>query len=99
MEEVLLILTYVPNSRNLKCRSVTVHGLTEIEKEVLNNKILQGWTYWDSVTKSKLSLNGQSRLIMMILSLIPVSTLIPDNVKWLKMSGVKHLLIQSSAKY
>tara|TARA_B100000085_G_scaffold218312_1_gene202934 strand:+ start:1089 stop:2501 length:1413 start_codon:yes stop_codon:yes gene_type:complete len=77
---------------NLKCRSCNSTWSTEIEKEVLNNKILQGWTYWDSVTKSETVRKWAEQIDYDDPKFDPVSNIDLDNVKWLKMSGGETLI-------
>ena len=77
---------------NLKCRSCNSNWSNKIEKEVLENPEIQGWTHWDNVTRSEISRKRAERIDWEDPNYDIISSLDMKNVRWLKISGGETLL-------
>lgn len=77
---------------NLKCRSCNSIWSDKIEKEVLANPEIQGWSHWDNVTKSKANMERAKKINWEDPNYDIVSSLNLDKVLYLKMSGGETLL-------
>jgi hypothetical protein len=77
---------------NLKCRSCNSLWSDKIEKEVLENPEIQGWSHWDMVTQSKNAMRKAKQIDYDDPAFDVVSNLDFENVIRLNMSGGETLV-------